>query len=275
MVAKNLWFRYGNHDEWTLRNINLSLNKPGFFLFSGPSGSGKTTLARLFMGLIPFFYSGEIRGTLRVLGQNPISEGPDCLFGKVGFLGQIPEMYTIATSVKREIISLLEYFVDDRNELIERFNAVSEKLGISNLLDRNITELSSGELQKVELASILALKPKIIILDEPLSRLDPSSKFHISNILRDIANSGVLTIVFEHHLDYLLPMVDKVFILKRGEIVTSGTPKEVLEALYDVDIPEISEVFIELKKALKSNFDIPLSVEKAIDIIGDIIDNKI
>ena len=275
LVAKNLWFRYRNGGEWTLKKISFSFNKPGLYLFSGPSGSGKTTLARLILGLIPFFYPGEIEGQLSILGKNPIASGPDELLGDVGFLGQIPEMYTLATSVKREIISLLEYFVSDVDELLDRFNWAIEKLEIENLVDRNITELSSGELQKVELASILALKPKIIVLDEPLSRLDPPSKANIVSTLRNIADSGILTIIFEHNLDFLLPLVDKVLILKNGEILVNDAPKKVIEMLYDVDIPEIAEAFLNLKNELNLDFEVPISVVEAVEIIGDLIGDKV
>ena len=275
LVAKNLWFRYTNGGEWTLKNINFSFNKPGLYLFSGPSGSGKTTLARLILGLIPFFYSGEIKGSLTVLGKNPVVSGPDELLGDVGFLGQIPEMYTLSTSVKREIISLLEYFVSDVDELLDRFNWAVEKLGIENLVDRNITELSSGELQKVELASILSLKPKIIVLDEPLSRLDPPSKANIVGTLRDLADSGIMIIIFEHNLDFLMSLADRVLILKNGELVVDDTPKRVIEALYDIDIPEIAETFFELKNELNLNFEVPLSVEEAVEIMGDLIADKV
>ncbi len=274
LKVKNLWFKYRTSEDWVLKNISFFINEPQLVLFMGKSGSGKSTLARILAGLIPFFYEGELKGEIRVLGHNLLIEGRKKLGGKVGFLGQNPELYTTAISVKREIISVLEYSVKDREELKERFNWVVNSLNLDKLLDKNISEISAGEVQKVEIATMLALKPKILILDEPLSRLDPPSKEMLVDLLMSLKKFGILIIVFEHNVDKILAASDRVFILRDGELTFSGPPRKIINFSRDIDLPEITEAFIMLEETRQSGLRVPITIEEALLLIGELYGNK-
>ena len=267
LKVHDLWVRYATGD-WIIKGISFEAHQGELIVIAGPSGSGKSTLARTIAGFIPHFYDGEVKGEVDVFGNDPISMGIEKLIGLIGFFGQDPSLYTVTLNTESEIVYPLEIIGLSKEEIKRRLNYVAEALSIKHLIDRSLLELSSGELQKVVLASLIAMDSKILILDEPLARLDPISVRNISIILREIADEGKIVLVFEHHLDEILPLCDKVVVLNDGEITYYGDPKDSINHLKHIDIPEISEVFLHIGK----DFDtIPITVKEAVDKLANIV----
>lgn len=266
LEVKDLRVRYKDSD-WVLKGVNLSLKAGDFSVIGGKSGCGKTTLARCLVGLIPSFYKGEVSGKIEVDEKSPL-EGPNKVFGTVGFVSQKPEYHTVTLSVKEEIIFPLENLGLPKKEIFSRVEAVIEQLNLGEIKETPTTELSSGQLQKVAIASALSIKPKVLVLDEPLTRLDHYSAVKIANILKNLTARGVLVIVFEHHLDEILPLSDRVFFLENGKMRRVEEDEEFQEMFEKVDLPEISEAFLELKKQGEIR-EIPETVKQAIKILEE------
>lgn len=234
--------KYASDSVWALKNINFQADKGKLILFAGASGSGKSTLAQALLGLIPSFINAEISGEiwLNNFRLNDLTRKEK--LQNIGYLPQYPADYTISLLVEEEIAFPLENFRFSKLEVALRIDKILTKLNILNLKNRLITELSSGELQKVALATILAIKPPLLILDEPIARIDSYSEIIIANLLRELALEGHLVLLFEHRLDYLLPLIDYMIILEKGVIIAEGLPNDLLDHLKNVDIPEVSRI---------------------------------
>jgi len=263
LILEGLSVRYPKQKRPALNNVSLRLNEPGLYLFTGRSGSGKSTLARVLFGLIPHIFHAEVEGKVSILGINPIESGPISLAGKVGFVAQNPEMFLSSILVRDEIVSALSNLAVPREEMIRTLKYLTKELELRNLLDKATLELSAGQMQKVAIASSLALDPDILILDEPFARLDNYNSNIILKILMKIS-SRKMVLVFEHHLDLILPFAKQVFVLDKGNLIFKGDLKSALRHLIEVDLPEITESFLALNDNLE---DIPLTVKDALEVI--------
>lgn len=267
LQVRNLWTKYEGGKEWILKGVNFEATPGEFIVVGGKSGSGKTTLARCLLGLFPSFYDGEVKGEIDVFGRDPF-EGPNNVFGTVGFVSQQPKYYTVAVSVREELILPLENLGLSRKEILTRVENTSERLKIEDLLEEPTTEISAGELQKVAIASALSMKPKVLVLDEPMARLDRHSMIVVAQILKKLAEEKITIIIFEHHLDEVLPLADRIFMLKNGKMRELTSSKDLLQLFQEVDLPEISETFLNLRKQEKVK-EVPITTERAIEILKE------
>jgi len=214
--------------QWILDDINLNIEQGEYILLCGASGSGKSTLCRTFNGLIPHFYGGSLKGEIRVAGLITTQHSVGALFEQVGMVFQNPEAQLFNFTVKREIAFGLESLGLPRAEIETRLAKISELVGISDLLNRNPHEISGGEQQLVSIAAILAIGPKLIVLDEPYANLDPYNVRRVRSLLKKIHREGVGVIISEHRLRYTVPDVQRMVVLHQGRVVLDGPPAEVL-----------------------------------------------
>jgi energy-coupling factor transporter ATP-binding protein EcfA2 len=208
---KDVSYRYPQREEYALRGLNLTIGSGEFILVTGSSGSGKSTLCRLLNGLVPRYYGGALSGSVFVDGLNTDDHTVGELSTHVGLVFQDPENQMLMSTVEDEIAFGLENQMMGGREIGERIDWVADKLGIKHLLGRPTSELSGGEKQKVVLASVLALKPKVIVLDEPTSQLDPDSRSELFRLLTGLNREGAAILVVEHNIDEILSRVDWVF----------------------------------------------------------------
>lgn len=268
---KNLTFTYLNSNQPAIHNIDLAVDKGEFVLVTGPTGCGKTTFCRCLNGLIPHFHSGELRGEVVVDGLNTAEHQVYELAQRVGLVFQNPENQLVALNARRELAFAPENLGLPREEIEQRVEETLELVGIQDLSEKAPYEMSGGEQQQVAIASLLTLKPKILVLDEPTSNLDPVSAKHILGLLDELnKSSGITIILIEHRLEMVSNYADRAVILDRGRAVLDGNPREVfstdLVEELGIGIPKIAQLFKILRQ---KGFDmnIPLSVEEAKDML--------
>ncbi len=265
---KHLTFSYNGTSTYALRDINLNITDGEFVLVTGPSGGGKSSLCRCFNGLIPHFHGGQISGQIEVQGLNPIEQSPKKLAARVGMIFQDPENQLIAMDVEREIAFPMENLAFPRNLISRRVEESLDTLGIAHLRYRPIHELSGGEKQKVAIASVLALHPEVLVLDEPTSELDPKSAEDVLSIIQRLNDElGITIVLIEHRLDRVVHMVDRLVIIDEGCIVADGNPRAVLgkekTANIGIGIPPIIKLVQEFRKKGVQIDGIPLTVKEA------------
>jgi len=240
----NFSFSYSGSSTLILKNVNLSIEEGDFVLLVGPSGCGKSTLLRCINGLIPHLYNGTYKGEVIVDGEPVKYKSVSELATKVGFVFQNPENQIFMFSVEKDIVFGLENIGLDRDEIDDRLKWVLKVLNIEHLRHRPPYELSDGQKQRVAIAGVLAMKPKILILDEPTSLLDPRTALEFIRLLKELNKKfGLTIIVVEHRIDLLMDAANKMVVLDKGEIIFDGPLKEVIKNknlnLYGVNVPPI------------------------------------
>lgn len=267
---ENFYFRYKKNEEYQLNNVNLQINENRFILLAGETGSGKTSLIRCFNGLIPQFYPGYYKGRVIVNGKDTVETPISELSTEVGIVFQNAENQLISMNVEHEIAFGLENLGVPKDQMEKRITEVVRLTEIQHLLDKAPFELSGGEQQRVAIASIMALEPKILILDEPTALLDPYMAEKIIFLLKKIQMTKKITIIIsEHRLDLVIPKSDEIILIDNGKILEHDIRDKVIngEIFRNLNInkPIIYSIFTELKKNKIYNNDIPASIEGAIN----------
>jgi energy-coupling factor transporter ATP-binding protein EcfA2 len=252
---RDLSFTYLGQSRPSLKNVNLEIGDGEFILVSGPSGGGKSTLCRCINGLIPHFYEGELRGEVLVNGLSTRTTPTYILSQHVGMVFQNPQNQLFSLSVENDVAFALENLGLPRDEIRARVDEALEIMNLKDLADRSPLELSGGQQQKVALASILALRPRVIMLDEPTSFLDPASALHLINVVDEIRRKFGLTILMvEHRVDMIAPSATRMIVVYEGEITYDGPPREFFEKydahLYGVSTPRLARLSGELAKRI-------------------------
>lgn len=219
MIARiaGVTYRYPGAPAPALANADLAVGPGERVLLAGPSAGGKSTLLRLLNGLIPHFHGGTLRGTVTVAGLNTAGTPPRDLATVAGMVFQEPETQGIADTVEDDIAFGMEQLGVDPAEMRRRLATILAALGIEGLRRRRLTTLSGGERQRVAIAAVLALQPRLLLLDEPASQLDPAGACAVFDAI-DAARSalGVAVVIAEHRVERLLPWADTVVLAAEG-----------------------------------------------------------
>ena len=224
---KNLSFRYSMNDDYTLKNINLSVHKGECILLCGKSGCGKSTLLKTINGIIAEFCNGEIDGSIKVCGMNTFETEIYKISEKVGSVFQNPKTQFYTTNTTDEIAFCLENYGVERMKINEKIEEVKNTFNLEALMNRNIFELSGGEKQKIAIASVYALDPDIFVFDEPSSSLDIDSMKELSKLMGKLKSAGKTIIIAEHRLWYLKNIVDRAIYLENGKIIKEYSMGEI------------------------------------------------
>jgi len=230
---ENLTFRYRDREEPSIHDISLEVGRGELLLLAGASGSGKTTLLRCINGLIPRSYKGEVTGRVLLNGVDNSGLTLAQISQMAGTVLQDPERQILGTRVLAEVAFGLENLGLPREEILERVETALETLGIAHLRERETFNLSGGEKQKVALAGILAMRPSLLLLDEPLASLDPASARETLALVRRLADEGLSVLMVEHRVEDVLHIQpDRVLFLAEGRVRYLG-PVEGLSEVVD------------------------------------------
>lgn len=215
-----LSYRYPNSSKNAISNLSLHIQAGEFVILAGESGSGKTTLLRAVNGLVPHFSGGVVEGQVEVDGVNVIEAGPQKLSQTIGFVHQNPEGQALLDVVEPEIAFALENLAMPPHEMRVRVEEVLDLMSLETLRNREIVTLSGGERQRVAIAAVLALRPQILLLDEPTSQLDPKSAEDVlRSLVRLNEDLGLTIIVAEHRLERVLRYADRLIYMANGQII--------------------------------------------------------
>ena len=229
LAVEGLTYSYARADRPALVDVSLEVASGEFVLLAGRSASGKSTLLRAACGLVPHFHGGEVDGSVTVAGMDAIGAGPGELAAAVGYLAQDPETQVVSTTVAAEIELPLEMRGDAAADRARAVEEVALALAIPHLLGRAVDTLSGGELQRVALAAALVTRPRLVLLDEPTSQLDPVSGDELIWLLRRLNEEwGVAVVLAEHRLERCLAAADRVVAVEEGRIGFDGPPREFL-----------------------------------------------
>jgi len=225
LEVEGLSYRYPGAETPALDDVSIAIEPGEFCLLAGLSASGKSTLLRAACGLVPHFHGGEFAGRVTVAGLDTREHGPAAIGALAGTVFQDPETQVVMGTVRAELALGLENLGAPQATVARAIEEVALALGLGALLDRSTHELSGGELQRVALAAALAPRPKLVLLDEPTSQLDPVAGDELIWLLRRLNQEwDTAVLLIEHRLERCLAAADRVIVLDRGRVVSDADP---------------------------------------------------
>ena len=278
----NLTFKYESSQKNALENINLTVKKGDFLGIIGESGAGKTTLCSAINALIPHHFKGDYYGSVKVDGQDTFDIAPGLLALKVGSVFQDIDSQMLSTFVEDEILFGLENFGVPKDQIERRLSQALKDIGIEDLRYREIASLSGGQKQKVAIASILALEPEVLLLDEPTGELDPASSRQIFQLLGQLnREKGMTVIVVEQKIMLLCEFARTLAVMEGGKLAACGPVREVLQTAEKleekgVNIPRVVTLSRRLAREGLIPENIPfekrlaLNAKEAAELVGEI-----
>lgn len=242
--VKNLSYTYPNASKPAIEDISISIDAGEFLLLTGPSGCGKTTFCRALNGLIPKFYNGTLTGSVHIAGLDVAEHSTMELARHIGLIFQNPDNQIFALTVEKDIAFGLENLGIAKAEMIKEIDWAAKTTGINSLRLRATHELSGGQKQRLTIASVLAMHPSIIVMDEPTSFLDPVGAEHIFDVLDRLNKDyGMTIIIIEHRIDIAAKYVNRIIVFDNGRVRSDGKPGLILAQedtrLLGVGIPRI------------------------------------
>lgn len=266
---KNVSYKYPLDNREVIKNVSLDIEKGKVYGLIGNNESGKTSLCNIIRGFIPELYRGELKGEILIKDKKIQEYSIGDLSTIIGYSFQNP--FTQISGVKDTVYEEIAYGMENigisKGEMIDRVNEMIKLFNLEKLVDKNPYELSGGQKQRVALASMLALDPEIIIMDEPTSQLDPKSTEDIFEIIKFMKNKGKTIILVEHKVDLVAAYCDYILLMSNGELVMNGCTRKILTKekvlKHGGQLPQIVLYFIErIKRGEHFDF-IPLTVEEA------------
>lgn len=274
LKLENVNYKYPLEEKNTLQNINIEIKKGEFWAVIGKNGSGKTTLCNILRRFVPDFYKGELTGKITLEGKELKDYSQKEIVQKIGFVFQNP--FTQISGVKNTVFEEIAYGLEnlgiERETIISEVEKILKLLEIEKLRDKNPYNLSGGQKQRVALASIIAMNPDILVIDEPTSQLDPKGTEDIFKIINLMANEGKTIILVEHKLELIAEYAENILVLDEGEIILSGKANEVLNNKIllekEIGMTQYSMLAYELEKARKIELEeIPITKEKIVELL--------
>lgn len=274
LKLENVNYKYPLEEKNTLQNINIEIKKGKFWAVIGKNGSGKTTLCNILRRFVPDFYKGELTGKITLEGKELKDYSQKEIVQKIGFVFQNP--FTQISGVKNTVFEEIAYGLEnlgiERETIISEVEKILKLLEIEKLRDKNPYNLSGGQKQRVALASIIAMNPDILVIDEPTSQLDPKGTEDIFKIINLMANEGKTIILVEHKLELIAEYAENILVLDEGEIILSGKANEVLNNKIllekEIGMTQYSMLAYELEKARKIELEeIPITKEKTVELL--------
>lgn len=225
--CEDVRFAYQDSTQQVLRGVNVEIRKGEFVIIAGPSGAGKSTFSRTLNNIIPLFYRGEFSGKRHLSGEVILDQPIASLARKVGMVFQDFEQQLFSTSALLDVAFSMENFGIPRADMQKRVNDLMERFGISHLIGREPFSLSGGEKQKLAIASVMAYRPEILVLDEPTTDLDPDSREFVLHAIPLLKEWVETLIVIDHETDQFTG-ADRIILFGDGTVTATGGPDQIL-----------------------------------------------
>ena len=269
IVVESLKYKYPLSEELALRDISFEVEEGEFIGIIGKNSSGKSTLCQALVGLVPHFYKGAYGGKVVVDGFEVRSHTIANISLKVGMVFQNP--FTQVTGAKLTVYEEIAFGLENiglpREEMLKRIDEVLKLMKIDHVKDRSPFDLSGGQMQRMAIASIIAMKPDILVLDEPTSQLDPAGSEEVFHAIQDLSRQGITVIMAEHKMEKIAQYCCKVLLLHQGNLVDYDTPEKIFSRDDLNDYGITAPVYTRVCKALgvkKQGDDVyPVTLEDA------------
>ena len=270
---KNFSYRYTHDSPIVLKNITFTINEGDFVGIIGCNKAGKSTLCKSIVGILPFVAGGEWDGEVIVDGKSLNETKGEGVTDVIGIVFQDAESQFTQSTVEDEIAFAMCNFGYDRELMTERVRFAATECDIYDLLGRSPYDLSGGQQQRLAVACILALQPRVVILDESTSQLDPLGRDNIFKLVSKLHEMGKTVIMVDHNIEKIADSADKVLVLHDGEVVMFDEKHKVFsnkQLLNDhfVRLPQVADAAIDLSKSFKGEGDIPITLEEAEKYFG-------
>ncbi|MBA4494143.1 energy-coupling factor ABC transporter ATP-binding protein [Paenactinomyces guangxiensis] len=274
IIVEHLKYRYPESRTLALDDLSFEVEQGELIGIIGRNSAGKSTLCQALVGLVPHFYQGAYGGKVMVDGlevrKSTISE----LSRKAGIVFQNPftQITGSKLTVYEEIAFGLENTGVERKEMIDRIDAVLDLLHLEQVKDRNPFDLSGGQMQRMAIASIIVMKPEIIILDEPTSQLDPQGSEEVFRAIQRLSDDGMTVIMVEHKVEKIAQFCNRVMLLDHGKLIGFDTPEKIFSRndlnMHGVEAPVYTRVCkaLNVKKADSSFY--PVTLDEACQALG-------
>jgi energy-coupling factor transport system ATP-binding protein len=281
--VEGLTFQYKRGTSPALKDVNFNIQAGEFIGITGPAGAGKTTLLSCISGIIPHYYSGELTGTVTVDGLDVRQSNLRTLASHIGTVFEDPDFQMVSISVEEEVAFGPENLGISSEEIELRIQSALQKTRINDLRNRAISTLSGGQKQRVAISAVLSMNPKVLLLDEPTSELDPIGTHEVFIALRSLnQDEGITIIVVSQKMEFLVENCDRIFLLSGGQLILADTPRGIcmnhntLEKV-GIRVPEITDFTLSLVSQLGiplKTEEIPLTIEEGTTFLRKILGTR-
>lgn len=258
--VENFYFAYKKSDL-VLQDINFTVKKGSFTVLTGPSGAGKTTLCKAMTGIVPYYMGGRYSGDVKVHGESTKGRRVSDIAMKIGFIMEDYESQLVSLTAGEEIAFALLNHGFNPAEVEERTRKALDDVGLPGRESYQLDELSGGQRQRLLLASTLAVRPDVIVLDEPVSAMDPDGAISLYKLVYDIHKRyGTTIVAVEHRIDYLLSYITDMVVLKEGRQIATDTLENSAPAMFaDPELRPLLPTLWQIKLGLEEKLDIALA----------------
>jgi len=271
--VEHFYYKYPDAPIYALEDINLEVNEGEFVGIIGPNGAGKTTLCNALNGLIPRSIGGKTQGKVVVAGMNTLEHSVAELALQAGLVFSDPESQLSQLTVSEEIAFGPANLGIPKDEVFRRVEEMAALVGLEGKLNRLPISLSGGEMQRVAIASVLAMHPRVIVLDEPTANLDPIGAKEVFSVVKNLKEKTKMSVVMaEHQVEHLATYADRIVVMNGGKIILDGETKSVLKettTLEEISIkpPQVTEMAQLFFNQCGISLGMPLTVEEAYEQI--------
>ena len=269
IIIDHLKYKYPGTDRLALNDISMTIEPGEFIGVIGRNESGKSSLCQAIAGLVPNFYKGAYGGKVLIDDIEVKNVPVDELCETVGIVFQNPfnQITGSKATMYEEIAFGLENLGIPKAEMIRRIDDAMELLDISRYKDRYPFDLSGGQMQRMAIASIIAMKPQVIILDEPTSQLDPQGREEVFQAVQKLSKQGITIILVEHNMEKIAAYSDRIAVLDDGKLIDIDTPQKIFSRAdlekYGVETPVYTQICKKLNLKNESTGCFPVTLEEA------------
>lgn len=275
ITVNNLKYKYPLTQSLALNDLSFTIQQGEFIGIIGENGAGKSSLCQALVGLIPHFYKGAYGGEVKIDGELVREQEVADICSKVGIVFQNPfhQVTGAKLTVYEEIAFGLENMGLSHQEMVKRIDEALELLDITAYKNQNPFDLSGGQMQRMAIASIIAMQPQIIILDEPTSQLDPQGSDEVFKAVQSLTQKGITIIMVEHKMEKLASFCDRIMLLHQGKMIDFDTPEKIFSrsdlAVYGVNAPIYTEICKAMNLKVVGQDYYPVTLEEATQLIKE------